>query len=197
MSRNRVISRLFAGLVPLVIFGAVLLRSVSAAPSNPSIQVKLDTSKAAPRQVEDQTKQAIVRDYGAAWMNLEKALASNRADFLDANFAGAALRRWSSTLAEQAKIGTSQKFVDRGHQMTVAFYSVEGSAMELHDTAQFEIQYLDGTKVVHSERVTAHYVVLMTPAENSWKVRVLQEVPSGSPEQSAQLRFSGVGTASK
>ena len=29
------------------------------------------------------------------------------------------------------------------------FYSPEGSAMELHDTAQLQIQLLDGDKVVH------------------------------------------------
>jgi hypothetical protein len=48
----------------------------------------------------------------------------------------------------------------------------------MHDTAQFEIQQMDGSNVVHSEQVTLHYLALLTPAENSWKVRVLQTVPN-------------------
>jgi hypothetical protein len=48
----------------------------------------------------------------------------------------------------------------------------------VHDTAQLEIQQLEGSNVVHSEQVTLHYLALLTPAENSWKVRVLQTVPA-------------------
>ena len=50
--------------------------------------------------------------------------------------------------------------------------------MELHDTAQVQLQLMDGNKVVHSEEATVHYVVLLTAAENSWKVRVLEAVPA-------------------
>jgi hypothetical protein len=159
--------------------------------------VKIDTSQATPRDVEDQTQQSIVRDYGKAWQSLEQALESNRADALNANFVGFARDRWDATVSEQAKAGMSRRVVDRGHQLQVIFYSVEGSAMELRDAAQFEIQYLDGGKVVHSERVTSHYVVLMTPAENSWKVRILQGVPSESPQQATEIGVSGQGTGSK
>jgi len=57
------------------------------------------------------------------------------------------------------------------------FYSPEGSAMELHDTARLELQVLDGSKVIHSEDTTVQYVTLLTAAENSWKVRVMEAVP--------------------
>jgi hypothetical protein len=49
--------------------------------------------------------------------------------------------------------------------------------MELHDTAQYPLQIRDGDKTVHNERVTVHYVVLMTPAADRWVVRQLQAVP--------------------
>jgi hypothetical protein len=49
--------------------------------------------------------------------------------------------------------------------------------MELHDTARLELQVLDGSKVIHSEDATVHYVALLTAAENSWKVRLLEAVP--------------------
>ena len=61
--------------------------------------------------------------------------------------------------------------------MNAMFYSPEGSAIELQDTAQLQIQVLDGDKVLHSEDVSVHYVALLTAAENSWKVRVLEAVP--------------------
>ena len=178
-------------------FVLLLTITVIAAPSDSSIQVKIDTSQATPRDVEDQTQQSIVRDYGKAWQSLEQALENNRADALNANFVGYARDRWGAIVSEQAKAGLSRKVVDRGHQLQVVFYSVEGSALELRDTAQFEVQYLDGGNVVHSERVTSHYMVLMTPAENSWKIRILQEVPSESPQQAAEIRVSGEETGSK
>ena len=67
--------------------------------------------------------------------------------------------------------------MDKGHKVEAVFYSPEGSAMELHDTAQVQLQLMDGSKVIHSEDATVHYVVLLTAAENSWKVRVLEAVP--------------------
>ena len=50
--------------------------------------------------------------------------------------------------------------------------------MELRDTLQLQVQLLDGDKVVNTQDATLHYVALLTAAENSWKVRVLQAVPS-------------------
>ena len=50
--------------------------------------------------------------------------------------------------------------------------------MQLKDTANIEVQLLDGSKVVSSQPGTILYVVLMTPAENSWKIRDLEAVPS-------------------
>lgn len=197
MKKRETKFRVWAGIFVLILFALLISRRVIAAPPNPSINVKIDTSQAKPRDVEEQTEQSIVRDYGKAWQTLEQALENNRADLLSANFAGIARDRWGATVAAQSKAGMSRKVVDRGHQLQVVFYSVEGSALEFKDTAQFDIQYLDGGKVIHSERVTGHYIVLMTPAENSWKVRILQEVPSESPQQAAEFRVSGEGTGSK
>ena len=83
-----------------------------------------------------------------------------------------------ATIDGQRKNGLHQEIVDRGHTVDAVFYSPEGSAMELHDTAQVQLQLMDGTKVIHSEDATVRYVVLLTAAENSWKVRVLEAVPA-------------------
>jgi len=70
------------------------------------------------------------------------------------------------------------RYTDRGHQLEAVFYSPDGSAMQLRDTAQLTREILDGDKVVKREDVTAHYYVLMSVAEDRWKLRSIQEVPS-------------------
>ncbi len=145
------------------------------AAGSPSVSVNV--SQAAPREVEDTTERSVARDYSAAWQAMADALEQNRADLLAANFIGTADEKLTAGIEAQRKNGLHQHIVDKGHSVSVIFYSQEGSAMELHDTAQLELQVLDGNKVIHSEDATVHYVALLTAAENSWKVRVLEAVP--------------------
>lgn len=165
----------------LLALGLMLLLGIASLPLHvfaaaPAPSVKIDASGAAPRQVEDSTVQAIERDYGAAWKSLAQAVDENRPELLG-GFVGAAKEQATQLIASQKKDGLHQRYVDHGHKAQVAFYSVDGSSILMHDTAQLEIQQLDGSNVVHSEQVTVHYLALLTPAENSWKVRVLESVP--------------------
>jgi hypothetical protein len=146
------------------------------AASAPAVTVDIQNSM--PRQVEDATQKAVARDYAAAWQSMAEALDQNRPDLLGGSFIGTAGDKLTETIQQQKKAGLHRRYVDRGHKVQAMFYSSEGSAMELHDTAQLQIQLLDGDKVVASQDVTAQYVVLMTAAENSWKVRLLQQVPA-------------------
>ena len=148
--------------------------SVHAA-STPSISLAID--HAAPRQVEDTTQKSVARDYAAAWQAMADALEQNRADLLATNFIGTADEKLTAGIDQQRKTGLHQHIVDKGHKVEVIFYSPEGSAMELHDTAQLELQVMDGSKVIRSDHATVHYVALLTAAENSWKVRMLEAVP--------------------
>lgn len=173
-------SAVWISLATVAIF-VVAMRLFGAPATQPKIT--FDVSGATPRQVEDQTRESIVRDYGKAWQGLTEALAQNRPELLNAGFAGFAREHWGAAVTAQKKSSLSRKIIDRGHHLQALFYSVEGSAMQLRDTAQLEIQYLDNGKVIHSEQVTQHFIVLMTPAENSWKVRLLQEVPGDSTQQ--------------
>ena len=136
------------------------------------------TGNAGPREVEDTTQTAIIRDYSAAWKAMEASLDSNQDDGLGAAFTGNALQQIKDRMAQQKKAGLRTRYVDRGHKLEAVFYSPEGSAMQLHDSAQLEIQTLEGEKIVHSENATLHYVTLMTVAEDRWKVRQLQGVAS-------------------
>jgi cobalamin biosynthesis protein CobT len=140
--------------------------------------INLNVDNAAPRKVEDTTQKAVARDYASAWQAMSEALDQNRTDLLGANFIGTASDRLTATVEEQRKEGLHQRFTDKGHNADAIFYSPEGSAIELHDTAQLQIDLMDGSKVIHSEDAIVHYVVLLTAAENSWKVRALEAVPS-------------------
>jgi hypothetical protein len=151
----------------------LLLTSLALAADAPTLEV----SKAAPRQIEDATQKAIVRDYTRAWEALTRALEHNDRGALDASFIGVARERLASRIEGQLAAGLQTKLAVRGHKMDALFYSPDGSAMQLRDTAQLELQVLDGGTVLHREQVTIPYLVLMTVAEDRWKVRLMEELP--------------------
>ena len=154
---------------------------VSAQAANDLPKVDVNVGSAGPRQVEDTTEKALERDYARAWSSMETALAENRAELLDADFVGVALDALKERVNQQQQNGLRTRYIDRGHKLQAIFYSPEGSAVQLADTVQVEVQFLDGDKVLHSEQRTENYTVVMTAAENRWKVRVLQATP-GQPE---------------
>lgn len=163
-------------MIPKIVFAATLGMALHTFAADQGTS-KLTFANAEPREVEDTTQQAVARDYSAAWKSLSQALEQNRADLLNANFVGVALEKFGQAIADQQKNGLRRRYIDRGHNAQVIFYSVDGSSMQIRDTAQLEIQLLDGEKVVSSETATINYVALLTPAENSWRVRVLEAVP--------------------
>lgn len=151
---------------------------VTAQAANEMPAVNLNVSNAGPRQVEDTTEKALERDYAKAWSSLETALAENRADILNADFVGVALDELKDRVNQQQQSGLHTRYIDHGHRLQAVFYSPEGSAVQMNDTAQLEVQYFDGDKVLHSEQRTENYTVVMTVGENRWKVRVLQAMPA-------------------
>jgi hypothetical protein len=155
----------------LIMAGALWIVNAQAA-DLPRIDLNVDT--AGPRQVEDTTEKAVARDYARAWASMTTALAENRSDVLDADFVGVALDNLRQRVQQQQQSGLHTRYIDRGHKLQAVFYSTEGSAIQLRDTAQLEVQYLDGDKVINSEQRTETYTVIMTAGENRWKVRVLQ-----------------------
>jgi len=140
-------------------------------------QVKLDTSRATPRNVEDLTARSILRDYTAAWSNLAQAMESNNLGPIEASFVGTARAQLVNAVREQRKADLSSQYSGQSHNVQAVFYPPEGDVLQLHDTADYEFQLRDGERVVHQEHVTIHYVVLMTPGADRWSVRQLQAVP--------------------
>lgn len=139
--------------------------------------IKLDIAHAGPRAVEEQTERGVLRDYAGAWRTLSAALEQNNAAALGDLWVGFARDKFTQAIAAQKQSGLKVRYLDRSHRLDAVFYSAEGSALELHDTAQIERQVMDGNEVVSSEEVTARYVVVMTPTSDHWQVRILQEQP--------------------
>lgn len=158
--------------VMLAISGAVPLLQRIMADSKPSVE--LNVKNAQPREVEDVTRNAILRDYTLAWQAINTALANNTLQPLNENFSGFALDQLVQRVKDQKQNGLSTRIIDRGHKVEAIFYSPDGAAIELKDTASIETQVLDGGTVIHSDQAQIQYYAVMTGAEDRWKVRVLE-----------------------
>jgi hypothetical protein len=108
---------------------------------------------------------------------MAQALEFNTLDPLEGPFAGNAKQWLHDTVVGQQRTGLSQRYIGQNHRLEAVFYAPEGDVMELHDTADYQLQVLDGGKVLHDEHVVLHFVVLMTPAADRWVIRQVQAVP--------------------
>jgi hypothetical protein len=160
-----------AGLA-LAISGSLAFLQGTKADTMPAVELRVD--QAVPREVNETVQQALVRDYSAAWQALAVALASNNAAALSDNFIGFAHDQLTRRVRDQQQAALRTRIVDRGHKVEAIFYSSEGAAIELRDTATLDTQILDGGTVIHSDRAQIHYYAIMTGAEDRWKVRVLE-----------------------
>ena len=156
----------------VIVLGPTISRCADSTP-----QVVLNTAKAGPRAVESLTERAILRDYTFAWVNLGQALETSSTAPLSGLFVGNAGAWLNEAVASQRRNGLSSRYLNQTHKVDAVFYAPEGDMIELHDTADYDLQILDGSKTIHSEHVTLHYVVLMTPGADRWVIRQFQSVP--------------------
>lgn len=160
----------------LIAILVVLLQAGSLLAADATPQVTLDVSKVAPRAVESLTQRALVRDYGFAWQNLAQALQTNSSAPLNGLFVGNANTWLKDKVDSQRRSGLSSRYSNQTHRVDAVFYAPEGDVMELHDTAEYDYEIIDGSKSIHSEHAVVHYVVLMTPGADRWVVRQIQSV---------------------
>jgi hypothetical protein len=135
------------------------------------------TNLQGPRPLVKQTETAVIRDYLQAWQSIGTALGQNRADLLDRDFVGTAKDKLADTIQEQAKLGLTTHYRDVSHDIHIVFYSPEGLSVQLVDKVEYDVQLLDHDKVQTTQRVSARYIVVLTPAEVRWRVRVFQADP--------------------
>src|SRR5215472_8970886 len=131
-------------------------------------QVSLSVAKVGPREVEALTQRSVVRDYKFAWTNLDLALQSNSTGPLNGLFVGPASAGLNDLVAGQRRSGVSSRYSHQIHKLEAVFYAPEGDVIELHDTAEYDFEILDGSKIIHTEHATVRYVVLMTPGADRW-----------------------------
>ncbi len=163
-----------AGIVAML---AIMFGVVSYCVAADAIEVQLDTKEAKPRAVEALTERVILRDYRFAWRNMAQAFESNSLDALQGSFAGDASQWLRESILSQQRSGLSQRYTRQNHKLETVFYAPEGDVLELHDTAEYQLQFLDGGKIVGDQHVVQHFVVLMTPGADHWVIRQLQAVP--------------------
>ncbi|MGD0987014.1 MAG: hypothetical protein ABR874_04335 [Candidatus Sulfotelmatobacter sp.] len=155
----------------------MLLASTFSYAADANVQVQMGEKNASPRALEPLTERAVLRDFRFAWTSMAQALEFNTVDPLQGPFEGDAKQSLKNTVLNQQRSGITQRYGDQNHRVEAVFYSPEGDVLELHDTAEYQLQIADAGKLVHDEHVVMHYVVLMTPGADRWVIRQLQAVP--------------------
>ncbi len=130
-----------------------------------------------PRLLAAQAMTAAVRDYLKSWQSLRGALEQNRTDLLNPDFVGTAKDKLAETIQQQTTLGIRTRYQDRAHDIQVVFYSPEGLSIELRDRVEYDVQVLDHDRVKMTQHAIVRYVIVLTPAEVRWRVRVFQAVP--------------------
>jgi hypothetical protein len=162
--------RTLKSLVLISAFGTAIS---AVAEDHPTVRVE-PSNLQGPRPLQEQTAKAAIQDYLDAWGALNSALEQNRPDLLDRDFVGAAKDKLASTIKDQNGSGIHTAYHDRSHDVQILFYSPEGLSIELADTVEYDVQVFDHDKSIVTEQVRANYIVVLTPTETRWRVRIFQ-----------------------
>ncbi len=160
-----------------LLLGLTLIQCAVSFAADSTPQVSLETGKATPRSVESLTQRSIVRDYKLAWASLAQAFESNSTGPLNGLFEGAANEWLRDAVSSQQKTGLTSRYSNQNHRLDAVFYAQEGDVIELHDTAEYDLEISDGSKSIHNEHAQVRYIVLMTPGADRWVIRQMQAVP--------------------
>jgi len=152
---------------------ALALPLALRADQSPSVQEEPPRLQGS-RPLEKQTETAVVRNYLQSWQSFQAAMEQNRPDLLDPDFVGIARDKLTDTIQQQAKLGVRTRYQDRSHQLQIVFYSPEGMSIQLIDNVEYDEQVLDRDKVLTTKQIHARYVVVLTPAQDRWQVRIFQ-----------------------
>lgn len=126
------------------------------------------------RPLEKQTETSVIRDYLQAWHTLGTAMQTNQPDALDGSFIGTAHDKLAATLNAQISAGLHTRYQDISHDLQFVFYSTEGQSIELVDTVQYDEQISSAAGNCPVQHVNARYVVVLTPSDVQWRVRVFE-----------------------
>ncbi len=157
----------------ILMIGALAGATAGVALAQATVKVE-PASVNGPRPLAEQTAQAVIRDYLESWQSLSAAFDQDRADLLDADFVGDARDKLAQAIRDQSQMAVSTRYQDRAHDVQIVFYSPEGLSIELSDTVDYDVQLMDHDKPLGTQHVHARYLVVLTPSELQWRVRILQ-----------------------
>jgi len=140
--------------------------------------VRVEPSKLqGPRELQQQTAKAVIQDYLDSWVALNKAMSQNQPDLLEKGFIGAAQDTLAATIKQQQSNDIRTVYQDKSHDVKILFYSPDGLSIELTDAVQYDVQLFDHDKAIGSAQVRTQYIVVLTPTEVRWRVRIFQAQP--------------------
>jgi hypothetical protein len=160
----------------LVLTSVMAAATAATGNTQPSVRVE-PISLQGPRQLQDQTKEAVIRDYLQSWKSFSAALDLNQPGLLDADFVGTARDKFADTIQQQASLGIRTQYRDLSHDLKIVFYSPEGLSIEMTDKVDYNVQVIDHDKITATQHLSARYIVVLTPTEVRWRVRVFQALP--------------------
>jgi hypothetical protein len=157
------------------------LTALAMAQANVHVDASMPSSpRCAAERTTDcvQTERAVVRDYLESWKTMGLAFEQNRADLLNADFVGEAMNKLAGTIEEQSTIGMRTQYQDISHDIQFLFYSPEGLSIEFIDVVTLDLQIFDHGRLLATRHETARYLVMMSPSEVRWRVRIFQALQS-------------------
>ncbi len=156
-----------------LLFGCALALPLTLCAQQASVQVQQPDLQGS-RQLESLTATSVVRDYLQSWKAFRAALDRNAPRLLDQAFVGTARTKLSDTIAEQNKLGIHTHYVDRAHRLQIVFYSPDGLSIQLVDHVTYDEQVMQGNTVLAMQPIHARCLVVLTPSQTSWQVRIFQ-----------------------
>ena len=164
-------------LLRILSVASVLGGTVAAfAADQPSVRIETPNLQG-PRQLQQQTAKAAIQNYLDSWIVLGDAFSQNRPDLLDQGFIGDAEDKLAGTIKQQLSDGVHTVYHDKSHDVKILLYSPDGMSIELADAVQYDVQLYDHDKAIGTEQVHARYIVVLTPTEVRWRVRIFQAQP--------------------
>lgn len=157
----------------LLTFSLLISGSVASLFAQVSVHVRpadLHGSRTLPSETAD----AAVRDYLLAFHSMSDALQQNRPELLNPSFLGDAKQKLAEVVAQQSALHITTRYTDTNHDIQIILYSPEGLSIQMIDTLSYDLELLDHAQVKTRQHVICHYVIVLTPAETRWKVRVFQ-----------------------
>jgi hypothetical protein len=158
---------------PLLILCAVVAASPGGGAAQADVRVE-PVHLEGPRVLQEQTQTAVIRDYLQGWQSMGAAFDQNRVDLLDRDFVGTARDKMAEAIQQQSAAGIHTRYQDKSHDVQIVFYSPEGLSIQLIDNVEYAVQVLNRDKVETTQQIRARYIVVLTPTEVRWRVRVFQ-----------------------